>query len=262
MDFLQAIVLGIVEGLTEFLPISSTGHLILATKLLGITSTDFVKSFEIFIQSGAILAVIFFYWTTLMSRKDLLLKIFTAFIPTAIIGLIFYSFIKTYLLGNVTVVLWSMFLGGIALILIEIWLKKHPNLKESNESELGAITYRQSFLIGLVQSISIIPGVSRSAASIIGGMAFGLSRKHAVEFSFLLAVPTLMAATGLDLVKTNFSFSSNEWMLLSVGFIVSFIVSALSIKLLIAYVKKYTFVPFGVYRIVISIILFAVFFLL
>lgn len=256
MNILQAVILGIVEGITEFLPVSSTGHLILTVKLLSIPSTEFVKSFEIFIQSGAILAVLILYWKMLMEKKELILKIGAAFIPTAIIGLILYSFIKTYLLGNTAVVLWSMFLGGIALILIEIWLKKHPNKLDEEKDDYITVSYRQAFLVGITQSISVIPGISRSAASIIGGMAFGLPRKQAVEFSFLLAIPTLMAATGLDLVRSDFAFSSNEWMLLSVGFLVSFIVSALSIKFLIAYVKRYTFIFFGWYRIIIAIFLY------
>lgn len=261
MDFLHAFLLGIVEGVTEFLPISSTGHLILASKLLDIPSSDFVKSFEIFIQSGAILAVILVYAKTLLLRKDLLVKMFVAFLPTAVVGLLLYSFIKTYLLGNVTVTLWSLFLGGIALICIEIWFKKGPSKKDDTKVDEVPISYRNAFLIGLVQSFSVIPGVSRSAASIIGGMLLGLSRKQAVEFSFLLAIPTLLAATGLDLVKTNFSFTTNEWSLLAVGFVTSFVVALLSIKFLLSYIKHYTFIPFGIYRIIITILLYYVIFL-
>lgn len=261
MDFLHAVFLGIVEGVTEFLPISSTGHLILASKLLGITSTDFLKSFEIFIQSGAILAVLLLYTKTLLVKKDLMIKVFVAFLPTAIIGLLLYKIIKTYLLGNVSVTLWSLFLGGIALICIEIWFKKASHKKEDTKVDEVPISYRNALLIGLVQSISVIPGVSRSAASIIGGMLLGLSRKQAVEFSFLLAIPTLLAATSLDLVKTNFSFTSQEWSMLAVGFVTSFVVALLSIKFLLSYIKRYTFIPFGIYRIVVAIILFSVFFL-
>ncbi|MBP6912987.1 MAG: undecaprenyl-diphosphate phosphatase [Candidatus Levybacteria bacterium] len=255
MDILNAIILGVVEGITEFLPISSTGHLILASRLLGITSSDFLKSFEIFIQSGAILAVIILYWRDIFTKFDLLKKVFIAFIPTAVIGLLLYKVLKEYLLGNTTITLLSLFLGGIALIIVELSFKK----QNINERTVTQITYKNAFLVGLIQSISIIPGVSRSAASIIGGMLLGMDRKTAVEFSFLLAIPTLLAATGLDLIKTNFSFSTQEWTYLASGFLSSFIVAVLVIKWLVSYVKKYTFIPFGIYRIIIAIFLFGLF---
>lgn len=256
MDILNAIILGIVEGITEFLPISSTGHLILASRLLGITSTDFLKSFEIFIQSGAILAVILLYWRDIFTKFDLLKKVFIAFIPTAVIGLLFYKILKEYLLGNTTITLLSLFFGGIALIIVELSFKK----RKIDERTVTQITYKNAILVGLIQSISIIPGVSRSAASIIGGMLLGMDRKTAVEFSFLLAIPTLLAATGLDLIKTNFSFSTQEWIYLATGFLSSFIVAIIVIKWLVSYVKKYTFIPFGIYRIIIAIFLFGLFF--
>lgn len=259
MNLLNAIILGIVEGLSEFLPISSTGHLILAGKLLGITSTDFVKSFEIFIQSGAILAVLAIYGRELLSKKSFLGKIFVAFLPTAVVGLLLYKFIKTYLLGNVTVTLWALALGGIILIVVELYFRKSNT--QNRRSDVTTISYRNAALIGLIQSISIVPGVSRSAASIIGGMLLGLDRKAAVEFSFLLAIPTLLAATGLDLVKTNFSFNSQEWMYLFAGLISSFVVALLTIKWLLSYVQKYSFIPFGIYRIIIAILLAGLFFL-
>lgn len=256
MDILNAIILGIVEGITEFLPISSTGHLILASRLLGITSTDFLKSFEIFIQSGAILAVILLYWRDIFTKFDLLKKVFIAFIPTAVIGLLFYKILKEYLLGNTTITLLSLFFGGIALIIVELSFKK----RKIDERTVTQITYKNAILVGLIQSVSIIPGVSRSAASIIGGMLLGMDRKTAVEFSFLLAIPTLLAATGLDLIKTNFSFSTQEWIYLATGFLSSFIVAIIVIKWLVSYVKKYTFIPFGIYRIIIAIFLFGLFF--
>ncbi len=255
MDILNAVILGVIEGITEFLPISSTGHLILASRLLGITSTDFLKSFEIFIQSGAILAVILLYWKDIFTKFDLLKKVFIAFIPTAVIGLLFYKILKEYLLGNTTITLLSLFLGGIALIIVELSFKK----RKIDERTVTQITYKNAILVGLIQSISIIPGVSRSAASIIGGMLLGMDRKTAVEFSFLLAIPTLLAATGLDLIKTNFSFSYEEWTYLVAGFLSSFIVAVLVIKWLVSYVKKYTFIPFGIYRIAIAIFLFGLF---
>lgn len=257
MDLLNAIILGAVEGITEFLPISSTGHLILAGKLLGIPSSDFVKSFEIFIQSGAILAVLLLYGRDLVKKRELLYKVFIAFIPTAVIGLLLYKVIKTYLLGDVTITLWALALGGVALILLELVFKK----RKPEEMTMESITYKNAFLVGVVQSISIIPGVSRSAASIMGGMLFGMDRKTAVEFSFLLAIPTLLAATGLDLVKTNFSFTPQEWILLFAGFMTSFIVSIFVIKWFLSYVRRYSFIPFGIYRIIMAIFLAILFFL-
>lgn len=263
MSFINAIILGVVEGLSEFLPVSSTGHLILASKLLLIAQTDFVKSFEIFIQSGAILAVLTIYWKELATKSSVLKKVFVAFLPTAAVGLLLYKFIKVYLLGNTQVTLCALFLGGIALILVELYLKKKNNHlpQAKNHMLIESLSYRNAALIGFVQSISIVPGVSRSAASIIGGMLCGMDRKSAVEFSFLLAIPTLLAATGLDLIKTNFSFNTNEWILLAVGFVSSFVVALLTIKWLLSYVQKYTFIPFGIYRIIIAIFLAVLFFL-
>lgn len=253
MNFLEASILGVVEGITEFLPISSTGHLILASRLLNISSTHFVKSFEIFIQSGAILAVLVLYGRELLTKKDLIYKVLIAFLPTAVIGLIFYKIIKDYLLGSIEVSLWALFAGGIVLIAIETLFKR----KKIDEREVTAVTYKNAFLVGMTQSIAVIPGVSRSAASIIGGMVFGMDRKTAVEFSFLLAIPTLMGATGLDMIKTSFNFNASEWLILIAGFMTSFIIAVLVMKWFINYVKKYTFIPFGIYRII-GAILFSV----
>lgn len=258
MDFIQALILGIVEGITEFLPISSTGHLILATDLLQISQTEFVKSFTVIIQSGAILAVLLLYWRELISKKSLMLKVLVAFLPTAVIGLLLYKVIKEFLLGNTAVVLWSMFLGGIALLLLELFFKHrvgNQKLEVSSE-KLVAITYKQSFLIGIFQSISVVPGTSRALASIFGGMIVGLSRKQAVEFSFLLAAPTLLAATGLDLLETSFSFNNQEWTMLGIGFVTSFIVAYLVIKWFIKYISHHTFIIFGIYRIIAALLLY------
>lgn len=255
MDLLHAIVLGVVEGITEFLPVSSTGHMILAAKLLDISQTEFVKTFEIFIQSGAILAVLALYGRDFLGKRDTMLKVLVAFIPTGIIGLTVYKLVKHYLLGNSNIVLWSLFLGGIALIALEMVLKH----KKPNEKTITSISYKDALIIGIIQAISIVPGVSRSAATIFGGLIMGMDRKTAVEFSFLLAIPTMIAATGLDLVKTNFSFNSNEWMALFTGFITAFIVALFVIKWLLSYIRKYSFIPFGIYRIVIAIFLFGLF---
>lgn len=257
MDFVQAIILGIVEGITEFLPISSTGHLILTSNLLRIEQTEFVKTFEIAIQSGAILAVVFLYRHTIFSRGRLTKLVLTAFIPTAIIGFALYKFIKD-LLGNSEVVLLSLFLGGIVLIGIELYLKPDPKRKIGNwKFEIrnsAAISYEKAFTIGLFQAAAMIPGVSRAAATIIGGMLVGLPRKTAVEFSFLLAVPTMLAATTLDLRQTSFSFDSNQWAALATGLITSFVVALIAIKWLVKYVQNHNFIAFGIYRIILSIV--------
>lgn len=249
MTILDSIILGIVEGITEFLPISSTGHLILAGELLGLPSSEFLKSFEIAIQTGAIAAVVVLYWRSFLNI-EILKRIVIAFIPTGVIGLLLYPFAKAYLLGNTTVVLTALFLGGIALIVFELLHTEKPDAKE----DVGSITYLQSFLVGVCQALAIIPGVSRSAATIVGGLFLGIRRIAIVEFSFLLAVPVLVGATGLDLVKNADTFSSGDVTNLAVGFIVSFIVAILSIRFLLHYVRKHTFIPFGIYRIVAALL--------
>ncbi|MDD5318736.1 MAG: undecaprenyl-diphosphate phosphatase [Candidatus Pacebacteria bacterium] len=257
MTSLHALILGIVEGFTEFLPISSTGHLILASRLLGVLQTDFVKSFEIIIQLGAILAVLVVYGRRVMGDFQALKKILAAFIPTAIIGLVLYKLIKQYLIGNDTVVLWSLLIGGIVIILFEIYFGKKPEEAESSVSE---VTYGQAVVVGLAQAIAVIPGVSRSAATIIGGRLVGISKKTIVEFSFLLAVPTMIAASALDIYKNPIAFHSSDSLALLVGFVSSFVVALLSIKWLLAYIQRHNFIAFGIYRIVISLFFFWLFF--
>ncbi len=250
MNILEAVILSIVEGITEFLPISSTGHLILTTKLLGITETEFVKSFQIYIQLGAILAVIVLYAQKYIQNIKVWKNVISAFIPTAVIGFILYSFVKTYLLGNAWVVVISLLIGGVLLIILE---KIHRE-KTQAISKIEDLSLKQSFLIGLAQSLSIIPGVSRSASTILGAMFLGAKRGVAVEFSFLLAVPTMLAASGYDLLKTDFTFSSNEWTLIAVGFIGSFITALIVVKWFIKFVQTNTFIPFGIYRIILGIL--------
>lgn len=244
--------LSIVEGVTEFLPVSSTGHLVLTARLLNIPQTEFVKSFEIIIQLGAILAIVLLYWRSLFTERKVWERVFVAFIPTAVIGFTLYKFIKQYLIGNELVTLGALFVGGVLLIVLE---KLHKQSDQSR-SRVRDLTIRQSFLIGVIQAISVVPGVSRSAASILGGMYLGADRKTAVEFSFLLAVPTMVAATGLDLVQTRFSFSSLEWVQLGVGFIGAFITALIVVKWFVKFVQKNTFVPFGIYRMILSLIYF------
>lgn len=255
MTYLHAIILGLVEGITEFLPISSTGHLILVSELLKLPNTDFLKSFEIVIQMGAILAVVVLYFKRFFSIP-VILRLICGFVPTAIIGFTLYPFVKGYLLGNSVVVVCALALGGVFLILFE----KFHQETDVVEQSITDITYKQAFFIGLFQSIALIPGVSRSAATIVGGLFMGLKRVTIVEFSFLLAVPTMTAATGLDLLKNHSSFTTDMFGLLAVGFATSFTVALFVIVALLKFIKKHTFVPFGIYRIIVAIV-FALFIL-
>lgn len=245
MDILHAIIFGIVEGITEFLPISSTGHLMLTAQVLGLGQTEFLKTFEIAIQLGAILSVVALYWRSLLVNMEIAKRVITAFLPTAVLGLLFYKIIKRYLLASTHVVLWSLFLGGILLIIFEI-IHRH---RQESIDDLTAIPYPTAFLIGLFQSVSMIPGVSRSAATIVGGLILGLKRRTIVEFSFLLAVPTMLAATCLDLYKNASSLSVAQLGSLLVGFVVSFIAALLGVKFLLNFIKHHTFIPFGIYRV-------------
>lgn len=250
MEYLHAVILGVVEGLTEFLPISSTGHLILTTHLLGLPDTAFSKSFDIIIQLGAIASVVFLYFKRFFDI-ELLKKLIVAFIPTGVVGLALYSLVKTYLLGNTMVVLGALFLGGIALIVFERWHEEGSDAI----ADVSAISYKQAALVGLFQSVAIIPGVSRSAATILGGLWLGLSRAAIVEFSFLLAVPTMLAASSLDILKNYQSFTSEQAGVLAVGFVVSFLVALATIRFLLSFVRKHDFTVFGWYRIVAALVL-------
>jgi len=250
MDFLHSVLFGIVEGITEFLPISSTGHLILTAKLLGLEQTNFQKTFEISIQLGAILSVVVLYWKTLSMNREVLKRVITAFIPTAIIGLALYKIIKKVFFASEGLILWSLFLGGLFLIVFELLYAR----KRATTEELEKISYPTCLLIGLFQSIAMIPGVSRSAATIVGGLILGVHRKTIVEFSFLLAVPTMLAATGLDLAKNVGAFSTDQLQYLAVGFAVSFGAALLGVKFLLAYVKNHSFLLFGAYRVVLAVL--------
>ncbi len=250
MTIITSIVLGVVEGLTEFLPISSTGHLILTSALLKLPSTEFLKSFEIIIQLGAIGAIVALYWRQLLVNREVMKRVIIAFIPTAIIGLVFYKIIKTYFLDNLGLVIASLFLGGLILIIFELWHKE----KDGHLGEIEKISYGQAVVLGLCQSIAMIPGVSRSAATIVGGLALGIKRETIVEFSFLLAVPTMLAATGLDVLKSSPNFTTSEFGLLLVGFSVSFLVALLAVKTFLAYIRTNNFIAFGIYRIIVAII--------
>ena len=248
MTIIDAIILGIVEGLSEFLPISSTGHLILASALLQLKQTDAHKVFEVTIQSGAMLAVVYIYRRQLASRPDLLSKLCFAFLPTGILGLLLYKLVKTFF--QPSLVSYMLIAGGIALIVIERYIKDHP----AAIADIEEISYRQAFNIGLMQSLSMVPGVSRSGATIMGGLLVGMNRKDAAEFSFLLALPTMLAATGYDIYKNHALFNLGDWQNILVGFITSFIFAVIGIKALLRFITSHTFIPFGIYRIAVGVL--------
>jgi len=249
MSLLDVIILGLVEGITEFLPVSSTGHLILTSHLLGIPQDTFTKTFEVAIQSGAILAVAIIYMERLLKDVETWKRIITAFIPTAILGFLLYKAIKS--LFSPLIVSAMLILWGIIFIVVEKFFYDESRVKVRDVDE---VSYTQAFIIGLFQSLAMIPGTSRSGSTIIGGMLLGLSRKTATEFTFLLAVPTMFAATGYDLLKNMHAFASQNWLHLVVGFVVSFVFAYLSVRWLLNYVSSNSFIPFGIYRIIVGLI--------
>lgn len=246
MNFIHVLILSFIEGVTEFLPISSTGHMILASKLLGIIDSDFTKTFEIVIQLGAIMAVVVLYYKKFLVSFDIYKKLFWSFLPTAIVGFTLYPIIKNVLLGSTNITVAALFIGGVILLFFERYfkIKKHE------------LTTKNYLLIGLAQSLSVIPGVSRAAATIVGGMFNGMDRKEATEFSFLLAIPTMMAATALDLFKSRHILASQNITMLGVGTILSFVVALFAVKYFLKYVESHDFKIFGVYRIILAILFF------
>ena len=257
MTIIQAIILAIIEGLTEFLPVSSTGHMIIGSSAMGIAADPFTKLFTVAIQFGAILSVIVLYWRRFIPEGSIAetfkfyLKLLVAFAPAAVVGLLFNDYIDA-LLERVDVVGYTLIAGGIIFLFIDAWFNK-------NESPAPQeITYVQGLKIGLFQVISLVPGVSRSAATIIGGLTQGLNKRTAAEFSFFLAVPTMFAATGYKLLKfylNEGTVSSSEAMLLGIGNVVAFIVAWLAIKSFITFLTRHGFRVFGIYRIVVGAII-------
>ncbi len=248
MHFFDAVILGVVEGITEFLPISSTGHLILANELLGIPATDFTKSFEIAIQLGAMCAVLALYFKSFFDI-EILKRLIVGFIPTGIIGFAVYPYVKAILLGSPLVVVIALAFGGFVLIAFELF-----NVQaDDTRGDLRAMPYSRAALIGLAQSVAVVPGVSRSAATIVGGLVMKMPRAAIVEFSFLLGVPTIAAATALDLLKSYKTFAGADILPFVTGFVVAFFVALASLRFLLRYVRNHTFIAFGVYRIVIAL---------
>ena len=252
MTALHALLLGIVEGLTEFLPVSSTAHLIIVSNLLKLPATEFQKTFEIAIQLGAIFAVCVLYWRTFLRDRDVLMKVLVAFIPTAVVGLLLEKIIKNILFESLRTILGSLFLGGIVIILFEYLHKPRSDAAVAVRN----ISFPQAFGIGCAQALAVVPGVSRSAATVLGGEALGLTRRAAVDFSFMLAVPSMAAATALDLLHSADAFSSANIGLLAIGFMTCFVVALGTIHWLIGFVKNHSFAPFGVYRVGVAVVLF------
>lgn len=276
MDTLQAIIIAIVEGITEYLPISSTGHMILAQSFLGVKSDDFVKLFTVAIQLGAILAVVALYFKRFFQSLDFYFKLGVGFLPAAIIGFLANDYVDAMLESPLVVAI-SLLLGGVVLLFVDKWFNRDEQAQQEADSAINSRSktqmldqifgkigfkshnpnYTQSLIVGLCQTIAMIPGVSRSAASIIGGMWQGLSRTTAAEFSFFLAVPTMLGATVYKLYKyskTN-EFSTEQIQLLAIGNVVAFVVAIIAIKFFIGYLQKYGFKAFGWYRIALGIVL-------
>ncbi|HBA36357.1 TPA: undecaprenyl-diphosphatase [Candidatus Falkowbacteria bacterium] len=271
MTVFHGLILGLIEGLSEFLPISSTAHLILAGEWLRLPSSEFFKTFTISIQLGAILAVVVLYWKKIWHSWELFGKIGAAFLPTALIGLIFYKIVKNYLLDNNYVIAGSLFVGGLVLIIFEKYYSRKQtaeilsaeeenNEKEKEDKGRGLemnVSYKQAAGIGFFQALAIIPGVSRSAATIIGGLALGIGRKNIVEFSFLLAIPTMIAATGLDLYKSRATLGllvGQDLTVWAIGFVMSFITAIISIRFFLNFIQKHNFTFFGWYRMALALI--------
>lgn len=249
MSIIQAIIIAIIEGLTEFLPVSSTGHMILADTLMNIQDKEFAKTFEIVIQLGAIMAVLLLYYKRFLIGIHIYLKLFIAFLPTGIIGLIAYKTIKYYLFNPITVSV-SLIIGGVILVLLDKWSDE----KKSIYKDIEDISYTGAFKIGLIQCLSMIPGVSRAAATILGGIFTGFDRKQAAEFSFLLAIPTMFAASGYDLLKEKDNIQSEDITILLIGALVAFIVAIIAVKGFISILTKYGFKYFGYYRIILGVL--------
>ena len=252
MSLFEAIVLAIIEGVTEFLPISSTGHMIIASSFMGIASDAFTKTFTVAIQLGAILSVVALYWKRFLQSFSFYFKLFVAFLPAAVLGLLFGKIVDQFL-DRVDVVGFALLTGGVVLIFIDKWFIANESIDSTD------VSYKQSFIIGVFQCIAIfLPGISRSAATIIGGLTQKLNRKTAAEFSFFLAVPTMFAATGYKLLQfflDGNKLSPTDTTNLLIGNIVAFIVAWIAIRSFINFLTKNGFKVFGYYRIIIGIVL-------
>jgi len=253
MNWIEAFILAIVEGLTEFLPVSSTGHMIITQGLMGMKSTEFSKVFLIAIQFGTILSVVVLYWKRFFQSMSFYYKLFVAFLPAAFFGLLLNDYIDA-LLESVYVVAIMLILGGIVLVFIDRWFKGNEDIPDRE------ISYPEALKIGLFQVIAMIPGVSRSAATIIGGMTQKFSKRQAAEFSFFLAVPTMFAATAYKMLKGYEAINSDNIGILIFGNVIGFIVALFAIKSFISYLTKHGFAIFGYYRIVVGVLILVLYF--
>jgi len=253
MTWFEAFILAIVEGLTEFLPVSSTGHMIITQGLMGMKSTEFSKVFLIAIQFGTILSVVVLYWKRFFQSMSFYYKLFVAFLPAAFFGLLLNDYIDA-LLESVYVVAIMLILGGIVLVFIDRWFKGNEDIPDRE------ITYPEALKVGLFQVIAMIPGVSRSAATIIGGMTQKFSKRQAAEFSFFLAVPTMFAATAYKMLKGYEAINADNIGILIFGNVIGFVVALFAIKSFISYLTKHGFAIFGYYRIVVGVLILVLYF--
>lgn len=255
MDYFGAIILAIIEGITEYLPVSSTGHMIIASSFMRIASDDFTKLFTIVIQLGAILSVVVLYWKRFFQSFDFYLKLLVAFMPAVVLGLLLNDVIDNLLESPVTVAI-SLIIGGFILLKVDDWFKANEEFDKANPTAHTEINYMTALKIGFFQCLAMIPGTSRSGASIVGGMTQKINRKTAAEFSFFLAVPTMLGATlkkGYDYYKAGFEITSEQVNYLIIGNVIAFIVALIAIKSFIDYLSKKGFKIFGYYRIIFGI---------
>ena len=246
LDLYSAFILGVVEGITEFLPVSSTAHLILTSEFLQLKENNFLISFNIIIQVAPIFSVIYIYWERIIFSKQLWFKLAVSFFPTGVVGFLFHKQIEELFSTSSAIIF--MILTGIIFILFEIFNKNIFTVK--NELE---ISYKTAFLIGCFQSLALIPGISRSGSTILGGMILGLNRETSIRFSFLLAIPTTLIASGYQIIKTKMDFSNFE--ILIIGSITSFLFAIIAIKTFLKIVEKYRFIPFGIYLIILGLLI-------
>jgi len=250
LDIFQAVIIGIIEGFTEFLPISSTGHMIVASEFLGVSQDNLTKAYEVIIQFAAIMAVMLVYRDKITIKKiDLWTKLLVAFLPLGVVGFIFKDLIKELFTVNTVAVMFII--GGIVFLIVEKFYRE----EESHTTDVEVVDYRQAFLVGVAQIFSLIPGTSRAGATIIGGMLLKMDRKTSAEFSFLLAIPVMGAVTAYDLLKHYQEFADANWIAFGAGFFTAFIVAYATIKLFLVFLQRFTFVAFGIYRIIFGVIL-------
>jgi undecaprenyl-diphosphatase len=251
MTYFESIVIGVIEGFTEFLPISSTGHMIVAEHWLGMAQSELTKAYDVIIQFAAILAVMLIYRRKLSFKKiELWKKLLLAFLPLGIVGYLLRHQVKE--LFSIQVVAGMFIVGGIVFLVVEYFYKEEARVRTT---DVEAVSYKQALAIGFAQVFSLIPGTSRAGSTIIGGLLAGLDRKTSAEFSFLLAIPVMAAVSGYDLLKHWQEFAQAQWGPYIVGFITAFVVAWITIKLFLAFLARFTFVPFGIYRILFGVFL-------